>query len=106
MQVQLNAVSQKHRIIYRLIENSVNDFILNTYDTYSEISIKDIKTFFDQNPDLLVNIKAKAKNNLLFSQPIILLLYYLFEKKSTVAKRNWPFETEKMSLITSDLGRG
>ena len=105
-----NKYIEELSIIYNekdlIIENNVNEFLLNVYKDYKSISIDDIKSFFEKNPELLENIKSKSKDNLLFSQPIILLLYYLFDKKGMEAKKYWPFEADKMSLITNDLGRG
>lgn len=71
-------------------QKNINIMILDAYkDEIEKIDIDELKNFIITKRVLLEKqIKRKSKNNLLFRQPVIILLYYLvFQKRESVKQK-------------------
>lgn len=86
-------------------EEKLNSLILDAYkDEINQLNIINLKEFVCNNKFLENKIKAKYDYNLLYRQPIILLLYYLVSKRSNTAKKLWPLTEDKLQPLYTDLG--
>ena len=73
-------------------QKNINIMILDAYrDEIQEINIDELMEFIKLNKCLLENqIKRRYKRNLLFRQPVVILLYYLVSQKRDIVKQKWP----------------
>lgn len=63
-----------------------------------------IKKYIDERPYLQDSIERQYSNNILYRQPIILLLYYLIENKQRVFLKEWPLPEKDLESLFTDLG--
>lgn len=84
------------------LNKTVYDDILNMIEKYS-INFDLIVRYMEEKPYILDLIKTKD-NNILFNQPIVLVLYYLLEKHSHELMEIWNFPEENLDPIKADLG--
>ncbi|OSA97134.1 UNVERIFIED_ORG: hypothetical protein B2H98_08995 [Clostridium botulinum] len=91
-------VSDENNKIQELIIDCYSDIIKNT-------DIDKLKQFIEYNkPIISKQINIKYKTQLLFRQPIILLVYYLVENYSNTIKSTWPLTDDLIKPIYSSLG--
>lgn len=87
-------------------QKNINIIILDAYkDEIEKIDIDELKNFIITKRVLLEKqIKRKSKNNLLFRQPVIILLYYLVFQKRESVKQKWPMTKDILKPIYIGLG--
>lgn len=87
-------------------QKNINIMILDAYkDEIEKIDIDELKNFIITKRVLLEKqIKRKSKNNLLFRQPVIILLYYLVFQKRESVKQKWPMTKDILKPIYIGLG--
>ncbi len=89
-------------------ERSVSLFLLDAIrDIVEEDGLADrVETFVSQNPFVVDNVKGRAEGELLYRQPLILLIYLLARDGATHALRQrWPFTPVSLRRIYTDLGK-
>lgn len=71
----------------------------------SKIDFREISDYFEKKGFLFSRIKGHCSAEWLFSQPFILLLYFLVQKEKTAVRERWPFAEEVvLASVYSDLG--
>lgn len=102
----LNKLSEFYKSFNNLeFEPKMNNIILDSFDKILEnVNINEVFKFFDNNQTLKNIIKRKSKTELLYSQPIILLLYYFLTKYTNETKNKWPLSFSHLTPIFIDLG--
>lgn len=60
--------------------------------------------FLREEKNLADIIRRNYEKNLLYRQPIILLVYYLIAKKKNRLKRIWPYTPDELSPFFVDIG--
>jgi ppGpp synthetase/RelA/SpoT-type nucleotidyltranferase len=93
---------------YVEISPSVGNLNMFIIDAYSEVLDADITSkvsqFFEERKELAELIQKRARSNVLFQQPAILLVYYLVTKRKSKTKTLWPLLPEELHPIYTDLG--
>lgn len=95
---------------YCTFENSterLNRFIYSSYQKLlinNQITISDLDKFIQGRTYLQERIKDKKKLNILYRQPIILLLFYLIKNFRCQMLLDWPLDDDILSPIFTDLG--
>ena len=80
-------------------------FILDAYqDILQDIDFEKVKDIIIE-PSIKDLIKSNYEKNLLYRQPVILLLYYLVLKKAATAKKYWPLPESELEPIFYNLGK-
>lgn len=71
-----------------------------------QAAFEKIKDFFYHHPHLLTTIKIYRETNFLFSQPVVLLLFFIISNNDYIVKSRWNLESmsNQLSLIFSNLG--
>lgn len=87
-------------------EEKSNVFILNAVSNLlKDISINDVRKFIlDEQPAVRQVIQSKANALFIYRQPIVLLLYYLIQKKRESFKNVWPLPLSEIQPLFTDLG--
>ncbi|MCY6483889.1 hypothetical protein OW763_05950 [Clostridium aestuarii] len=92
-------------------EKKLNIFILDSYkEILKDIKAKDIRSFVYDNCNIKKNynikeiIKENYHTNLIYRQPIVILIYYLIRKKRNVCRKFWPFPPDELECFYTDLG--
>lgn len=87
-------------------DNNLVSIIIDAYEAeLKDLNINDLKDFLSRKSKVLrTQITRKYNSYLLFRQPIILLLFYLVDKKKVATRKNWPFTTEMLKPIFISLG--
>jgi len=86
---------------------SLNTAIFDTYKSTVQrngISADGVDAFITEKSYVLKKIAENVYGNILFEQPIILLLYYLVSKYESTTHDLWPFDMSYLAPIYSDLG--
>ncbi|MBS7132441.1 MAG: hypothetical protein KH116_16050 [Clostridium sp.] len=85
--------------------NLVN-IIIDAYENeLNDLNLDDFRDFLRKKSKVLrTQINRKYNNYLLFRQPIILLLFYLVDRKRVATRNSWPFTTEMLKPIYISLG--
>ena len=68
------------------------------------LTVDTIKQFIEKYPDIPKSIKERWPYNLLYRQPIVLILFYLVENHRNVLRRKWPYTEDMIQPIFDDLG--
>jgi putative GTP pyrophosphokinase len=86
-------------------QKRLNTFILDSYKDLLSNNITDnIKTFIGQHPKIKELILNKYDQNLIYRQPIILLLYYMITNQRHNVIRHWPLTEDELNPLFIDLG--
>ncbi|HHD2586600.1 hypothetical protein [Clostridium perfringens] len=86
-------------IFSRLKESYENEFDILDVDDFKEfINSEDFN-------GVIYSIKKNYNENLIFRQPIIILLFYLVENYEIKTRKNWPFTEDKLEPIYIGLGK-
>ncbi|MBB1452332.1 (p)ppGpp synthetase [Pseudoalteromonas sp. SG43-1] len=79
--------------------------ILDEFDSYiSENTIHDVKRTLDKNPHLIDEIKSDLPSNPLYSQSIVLYVYYLIIKRTHTLIDNWPLNSKILDKLAVNAG--
>lgn len=84
------------------LNRAIYDDILPLIDKYS-INAKKIINFINENIYIKENV-LQRKNNILFSQPVVLIIYYCIENYLHELDDIWSFPEDVLDTIKSDLG--
>lgn len=96
--------------IYKRIQNPniqerINYFLLDTFRSdWEDLSILSLKEFMKDKPFIADKIKEKSHHNLLFEQPVVILLYYLISKNPLSVFKKLPITESEFKPIYVDLG--
>lgn len=86
-------------------EKGLNVFILDAFkELIATVQIQEINEYFRENPYVFELIKNNFDRNLLYRQPIVLVLYYLIAKKRSQVKQHWPLTPALLQPLFVDLG--
>lgn len=86
-------------------EEKMNLYVLDSLKDLIKLDEADnIMEFIEENSYLKNKIKAMYNSNILYRQPIILLLYYLIDKKQRSFIARWPLPKYYLYPLFSDLG--
>jgi ppGpp synthetase/RelA/SpoT-type nucleotidyltranferase len=86
-------------------EKGLNIFILDAYkELMVSVQMHEISTYFREHPYIFDLIKKNYDRNLLYRQPIVLVLYYLIAKKRSQVKQHWPLTPALLHPLFVDLG--
>lgn len=87
-------------------DNNLVSIIVDAYEKeLIDLNINDFQEFLTRKSRVLkTQITKKYNSYLLFRQPIILLLFYLVDKKRVATRNNWPFTFEMLKPIYISLG--
>lgn len=89
-----------------IMEPKINQFIIEAYEEIIDDTIvENINTFLRTKPFIKTKITQKCELNLVYSQPIIILLYFLVERYSYRVFYEWPFNEQLISPIYTDLAK-
>lgn len=69
-----------------------------------ELTIDTLKQFIEKYPDIPKSIKERWPYDLLYRQPIVLMLFYLVENHRNVLRIVWPYTEDMIQPIFDDLG--
>lgn len=70
-----------------------------------DINIDKIEPFIKENIFLVTKIKERRITNILYYQPVILLVYYLIKEKHIQLKKDWPLTDDILKQMFTDLGK-
>lgn len=91
-----------------LVPEGVEKLNLLIYDSLKEaISQEDVskvREFILENPFIKETIRKQYSNDLLYRQPIVLLIYYLIGCKQHLLIQNWPLTLQELQPLFTDLG--
>ncbi|HBL52863.1 MAG TPA: RelA/SpoT family protein [Syntrophaceae bacterium] len=87
-------------------DGQLNIFLLDAYfSEFDDGALSAIAEFFRSRPEIVERIKSRARDNILFRQPAILLVYFLArERGERSTRRLWPLTLDALHPIYSDLG--
>lgn len=87
-------------------ETKVNENIIDAFSNnlLQNFKIDDLSFYLGQNPWIFEKITLQRQVYFLYSQPIVLLLFYFAKKYPKSIKKFWPLPNEKLEPIFSDLG--
>lgn len=101
-----NLIELYSRFIAPEFEKKLNIFILDAFkDLTIQVKNEEIEAFISKNDFLTENIALRYDENLLYRQPVILLIYYLISKKPSQVVKHWPLTQSVLHPLYSDLGR-
>ncbi|MEX0597021.1 MAG: RelA/SpoT [Candidatus Paceibacterota bacterium] len=87
------------------VQERLNFFLLDTFKSdWEGISISSLKKFIEEKPFIADKIKEKSQHNLLFEQPIVILLYYLISKNPRSVFKQLPITESEFKPLFVDLG--
>lgn len=79
--------------------------ILDEFDSLiSEDTISKVRRTLDKKPHLIEAIQTNVLSNPLYSQSIVLFIYYLILKKSHSLVDNWPLDNQIIHKLALDAG--
>jgi putative GTP pyrophosphokinase len=79
--------------------------IIDAYaDELKTFDLKEVPIFIDAHPFIKGKIIEKHDHDLLFRQPVVLLLYYLAQNKKNITRARWPFTEAEITPLYTDLG--
>lgn len=84
------------------LNRAIYDDILPLIDKYS-INAKKIINFINENIYIKENV-LQRKNNILFTQPVVLIIYYCVENYRHELDDIWSFPEDVLDAIKADLG--
>jgi putative GTP pyrophosphokinase len=86
-------------------EQKTNQYLFQELAPISEdVGIQEIKDFIATKIFLKDRIASQHDTKVLYRQPIILLVYFLIEKKRTQLKKHFPLTTDELRPFFNDLG--
>ncbi len=86
-------------------DQNTNDFIIDALkDIICEVNIDHITSFIDKYSFIKDRINERKGQDPLYSQPVILLTYFLVQEKTILLKRDWPLSESQLKPIFTDLG--
>ncbi|WP_047516642.1 MULTISPECIES: GTP pyrophosphokinase [unclassified Methylophilus] len=86
-------------------EEPSNQLLVDTYfELLPENPIADISAFLDKVGYIYPKIKQYREIRHIFSQPAILLIYYLASHSPARTVEMWPLDRDDLNLVFSDLG--
>jgi putative GTP pyrophosphokinase len=86
-------------------DKDINSLLFENYkELINKSEIKRVVEFFNNKTNLRESIIKNSSENLLFSQPIIFILYYLFSNQTHLTKSKWILSSYYSDKILTDLG--
>lgn len=87
-------------------ERKLNQFIFDALQgLIGEVKIvPDVQDFIDNNHYLADIIRSKYSYNLLYRQPIILMVYFLIDRYNNQVRQLWPLTESELKPLYKDLG--
>jgi ppGpp synthetase/RelA/SpoT-type nucleotidyltranferase len=83
-----------------------NQIVIDTcFDLAPQAPYKEIGDFLQAKGFVFEKIKDRLSTRHFFSQPVVLLAYYLAHAKPSQLKEIWPLDNDDLALIFSDLGK-
>lgn len=87
------------------IQERINYFLLDACKPeWEDVNPVQIKEFLEEKPFVKERIKKLSHYNLLYKQPIVILLYYLIAKNPRRLYNNLPITTKEIRPLFIDLG--
>ena len=87
-------------------DEKINKYILDAYQKeVTTILIDDVFSFMTEKNYIIERIKERLFYDLLFRQPIIILLYYMIDKYPSLVSEKWPLKSSYLDNIYADLGQ-
>ena len=87
------------------IQVKLCNVIIDAYaDELKSFDLREVPEFIEANPFIKTRICEKHDQDLLFRQPVVLLLYYLAKNRKHVTRARWLFTEDEISPIFTDLG--
>ena len=68
------------------------------------ITVEQVRKFIQNHPFLGPNISKRVSTDFLYTQPLILLLFYVVERQPDAVKRTWPYWPDHLAHLFHDLG--
>lgn len=105
-----NLLSQLNTLYYSFAPKSTPEEKINTLiiDSFSELLYEDIyndiDTFLKKTPYIQKNILKFNESRFIYSQPTVLLTYYLVSKHRKKVPELWPLTIDQLRTIYTDLG--
>ncbi|MBU3155200.1 GTP pyrophosphokinase [Clostridium estertheticum] len=86
--------------------NKIQELIIDVYEEMiAEINAEDLINFINEHIEMLKEqINSKYNTQLLFRQPVILLLYYLINQHPNKVSIDWPLTEDLIKPIYTKLG--
>lgn len=85
---------------------SLNKTVFEAYrDLVDIISIEKVLEYIKEKDFLLRKMESMRDVSLLYSQPIMALIYYLIDNKQHTFLSKWPLSSEPLTSLYSDLGK-
>jgi len=79
--------------------------IIDAYaDELKSFDLGEVPGFIEANPFIKIKIREKHDHDLLFRQPVVLLIYYLAQNRKHVTRARWPFTEAEITPVFTDLG--
>jgi len=79
--------------------------ILDAYaDELKSVDVAEVSKFVEAHPFIKTKVQEKRDHDLLFRQPVVLLLYYLAKHSKNVTRARWPFPPAEIEPVFTDLG--
>lgn len=102
----LSSIRNKYsKLIDFEYDEKINKYILDAYrEEVRNIMTDSIYQFINSKAYILDRIKDRIEYNLLFRQPVIILLYYLVYHLPSVVNEKWPLQSEDLDSVYADLG--
>ena len=86
-------------------EPKLNAIVLDSMRTMLKaVTQKSLEDFVTEHDYVIERVKERANAKLLYRQPVILLLYLLVATSPAQVTQYWPFLSEELDPIFSDLG--
>lgn len=83
-----------------------NHILIDTYfDLLPENADKLIPAFLTKNDFIFERVKNHLKSRHIFSQPSILLIYFLVSEMPAQIDARWPLDRDDLAMVFSDLGK-
>lgn len=113
---ELNLISEQREKYMRGLREYYNQFIqteyapeinyevLESFNDRISVQPEEIIKFINENHHLTEIIIEKSKTNFIYSQPIILYLFYIINKWNFLANKYWPLSSKYLELISLDSG--
>lgn len=93
------------KITFPQYEEELNIFISNSLlELTEDVSNEDINDFLDEKSFIKDKIRSNYNLNLLYKQPIVLMIYYLISNKRFKLRQLWPLTDEELRPFYTDLG--
>lgn len=83
-----------------------NQIVIDTcFNLASQAPYKEIDDFLQAKGFIFDKIKERLTTRHFFTQPVVLLAYYLAQTKPAQVKDVWPLDRDDLALVFSDLGK-